>query len=108
QPHRPNNTREIPLTQGKVTIVDAADYEWLSQWHWSSKKDSTGNHYAVRSKISMHRAILGLGLGDPRKVDHLDGNGLHNWRSNLRLATNSQNQMNRRKAVNNTWGFIGV
>jgi len=27
-----SETREIPLTQSKVAIVDAADYEFLSQW----------------------------------------------------------------------------
>lgn len=26
--------RTIPLTQGQVTIVDAADYKWLNQWKW--------------------------------------------------------------------------
>lgn len=27
-----DSTRLIPLTQGKFAIVDAADYEWLSQF----------------------------------------------------------------------------
>ena len=26
--------REIPLTQGKVAIVDVDDYEYLMQWSW--------------------------------------------------------------------------
>lgn len=25
---------EVPLTQGKVAIVDDAVLEWLSQWRW--------------------------------------------------------------------------
>lgn len=41
----------------------------------------------------MHREILGLMPEDP-DVDHRDGEGLNNRRSNLRLVTNSQNNMN--------------
>jgi hypothetical protein len=26
--------KQIPLTQGRCTRVDEADYEWLSQWRW--------------------------------------------------------------------------
>jgi hypothetical protein len=28
--------REIPLTQGKVALVDEVVYDWLSQWKWSA------------------------------------------------------------------------
>ncbi len=29
----------IPLTQGKVTIVDDADFDWLNQWKWYAFKN---------------------------------------------------------------------
>lgn len=29
-----DNAREIPLTQGKAALVDAADFEWLLHWKW--------------------------------------------------------------------------
>lgn len=89
--------RTIPLTQGKVAIVDADDYEWLSQWEWYANKiDRT--YYAVRnkirSKILMHREILGLKCGDNVKTDHRNGDGLDNRRENLRKCTDAENQHN--------------
>lgn len=26
--------KEIPLSKGKVTLVDDEDFDWLSQWNW--------------------------------------------------------------------------
>ena len=101
--------RTIPLTRGQVAIVDAADYDWMSQWKWRALYDpSNGNWYAVRTssrKIKprivyrMHREILGLPPGGRLIVgDHIDPNRtLDNRRSNLRIATASENAMNRRK-----------
>jgi hypothetical protein len=41
-------------------------------------------------------------------IDHRDGNGLNNTRHNLRLATLTQNQCNRRKTEGLTSPFKGV
>lgn len=43
----------------------------------------------------MHRLILGLQDKPELKGDHIDGNGLNNQRSNLRIATTGQNNCNR-------------
>lgn len=57
----------------------------------------------------MHRFLLGLRPGDGNEVDHKDGDGLNNRRSNLRLATRQQNNYNRHNvARNNTTGVTGV
>ena len=108
--------KEIPLTCGKVAIVDASDYDFLMHWKWTARRNGRNNWYAYRKKrkaegarsqnIHMHQVILGL--GDGVKVDHRDGNGLHNWRSNLRRATQAQNRCNNRLPSNNTSGFKGV
>lgn len=48
-------------------------------------------------------------MGCPTKqVDHENGNGLDNRRRNLRLATNSQNQANRRIITSHSSRFKGV
>ena len=44
----------------------------------------------------------------PKQTDHKDGNGLHNWWSNLRAVTNKENQKNQRLRSTNTSDFTGV
>jgi hypothetical protein len=107
--------REIPLTQGKVALVDDGDYEWLMQWKWVAKPDGGDIYYAVRYRTpqkegvveqSMHRFILGA--KPTEQVDHVDHDGLNNGRSNLRICTRSENKANGRLYKNNQSGFKGV
>lgn len=97
--------KEIQLTQGKVTFVDDEDYEYLSQFSWHTLNNGYTS-YAVRKLspkkgekkrkvILMHREILGNDSCDT--VDHIDGNGLNNTKSNIRIATFSQNSANSKK-----------
>lgn len=100
-------TKEIPLSgkhgRDKFVIVDASDYEWLSQWKWYALACWGGRLYAVRqvfdpskkrrqSYMWMHRLILDAPA--ELQVDHIDGDGLNNTRGNLRLATRAQNGYN--------------
>lgn len=95
--------REIPLTKGFVAVVDEADFAWLSSFAWHTLCVGP-NVYACRGDyigarksraVLMHRQILLVPAG--LDVDHIDGNGLHNYRANLRPATRAQNHFNRRK-----------
>jgi hypothetical protein len=91
----------IPLTRGKVALVDDEDFEVLNTHKWYAHKDHC-TFYACRQaedgskkKMTMHRQLLSLKLGRPllkgEKTDHWNGNGLDNKRENLRLSTNAQN-----------------
>ena len=92
----------IPLTRGYSTVIDDCDRD-LVQYRWTTMVMKT-NLYA-RSKckeecILLHRIILERKLGQPipreMYTDHIDGDGLNNRRDNLRLATSSENNVNRR------------
>lgn len=105
--------RLIPLTQGKVAKVDLADYDWLNQWNWCALYiKRTGRYVAVRNggkdegykTIQMHCQILST----DQQVDHINLDPLDNRRSNLRVATPSQNLQNRGRQSNNKVGYKGV
>lgn len=110
-----DDMKEIPLTRGKVTLVDDQDYDFLMQWKWHAHPSpSAHTYYAARSPrgnrhgslIWMHRLIMGTPKG--METDHKDHDGLHNWRGNLRVCTSFQNHGNRRVNSNNKSGYKGV
>ena len=111
------NLAYVPLTQGYEAVIDAADVPLVEgrNWHASVNRSTV---YAQRSEagaggngpkhraVQLHRVIMGEPKG--LLVDHRDGDGLNNRRSNLRMATRSQNQHNQKLASHNTSGFKGV
>jgi hypothetical protein len=113
----PELYREIPLTRGLVAIVDADLFGWLSQWKWKAERNKSGQWYARRLErgpaprrhVYMHREVLGLSPDDPRMPDHIDPKlTLFNVRSNLRIATKSQNGANKAVSAKNKLGIKGV
>lgn len=99
----------IKLTQNKICQVDDEDFELLSQIKWHANK-SRNTFYAKSSEYGpMHKFLLSP--NNPKiQIDHIDGNGLNNQRSNLRLATNAENAANRGKTTraNLTSKYKGV
>jgi hypothetical protein len=91
----------IPLTQGKIAIVDDADFEQVSRFRWCASRDYSGGFVVMRVDLSsgrrktilMHRQLLGL--TDPKiDTDHINHNTLDNRRANLRICTHQQNIFN--------------
>lgn len=111
----------VPLTRGYEAIIDAADAHLASGFNWGSLVKRRGDGdvrtvYALRRgspdkrgarpAVYLHRVIMDAPAGSD--VDHIDGNGLNNRRSNLRVASRSENLRNHGMRPNNTSGFKGV
>jgi hypothetical protein len=103
----------VTLTQGYEAIIDAADVPLVEGVNWYANNQPNTVYCVNRSQnetkkttIRMHRVIM----GDPDgfQIDHIDGDGLNNRKSNLRLATRCENNRNRKINKNNTSGLKGV
>lgn len=104
--------KEIPLTQGKVAVVDDEDYDELMKYKWHATTGGGGRKcYAetswrkgkTKGNSRMHTMLSGCTM-----TDHIDGDGLNNMKSNLRGCNKSQNGMNRGADRDNTTGYKGV
>jgi len=93
------------------TMVDDEDYELLNQWSWRFR-DNGHTKYVFRTinfngkeyVFYMHRFLMQT----PKfmEIDHIDGNGLNNQKSNLRNCTHAENLRNS-KTYSKT-GYKGV
>lgn len=92
---------------------DAVRSFWLSGPHPKngkvfsySRKGKLYNMNGHYERIFLHRFILHAPEG--MIVDHIDGNSLNNQKSNLRLCSTSQNNMNSKLRKSSNSGFRGV
>lgn len=88
-------SRTMVLPHGRVTLVDAADYDRLARWKWRVGKNGYVCRNTRSAGIYLHRAIMGAGQG--AVVDHINGDKLDNRRCNLRLCSVAQNGSNSKK-----------
>jgi hypothetical protein len=82
---------------GKFSIIDNEDYQEACQYRWHLRSD--GKHVVAEicgKKVALHRFITKDYVS--RDIDHIDGDGFNNCKSNLRGATRSQNNANQRKS----------
>lgn len=106
--------RLVPVWNGFTALVDETDAEEMMHFAWhvskgyrtkyarSKIRDSAGRWLSV----SMHRMIMKSPVGI--EIDHINGNGLDNRRSNLRFATHSQNAAYSGLRITNQTSYKGV
>lgn len=113
--------RLLQVPKGHNTRVDDEEYEALRIKNWYRRVNPTDGKVYIQSveciKIPgskkrktvstlMHRLIMKAPKGV--WVDHIDGDGTNNQKSNLRLCTPQQNYCNRKPKVNSKSGYKGV
>lgn len=102
---------------GCEVLIDEEDLEIVAPYRWEVKASRSGKGsiyvYARdflrpdgRHRVAMHRLLLNPPTSSV--VDHINRNGLDNRRQNLRIATRTQNQANRRLPSVNTSGYRGI
>lgn len=102
----------VPLTKGLFAKIDAADYDLVAKYVWCAEavQRRAGGYYAATKSngyyVGMHRLIAGT--PDGMVTDHRNGDTLDNRRANLRHATGSQNNCNRRGRAGASSQFVGV
>jgi len=102
--------KKIKLTKGFEALVDDEDFEFLNRHSWYY-----AHGYAVRTiydnnhksyQLRMHRLLIDTPNGFD--TDHINRDRLDNRKSNLRVATRSQNVANTFVEKQNRSGYKGV
>lgn len=93
-----------------MALIDPGDVGRIRDRTWHVNRKKPGSVYAQSrwpERISMHRLIMEPGPG--MVVDHIDGDGMNNRRSNLRVCTVAENSRNRLGPnPDSTSQYIGV
>lgn len=90
--------------------IDYDDYVLVSPYMWHVDK----NGYVISSRgnggraLKMHRLLLGVSDDYSKEVDHVNRITTDNRRSNLRIASRSENCINRLIDTYNKSGKVGV
>lgn len=91
---------------GKEVLCDINDWEKLNKYCWFENKCGYAETNIGNKMFKMTRLIMNP--DNDKVVDHINGNTLDNRKSNLRVVTQSENNMNKRIQSNNISGITGV
>lgn len=97
-----------------IAIVDTVDAHLVVRYTWrllqKVYRGRTTSRYAIAwidgRAILLHRLLMSAPAH--LQVDHVDGNGLNNRRTNLRLVTSAEQMQNKRSYSGSTSCYRGV
>lgn len=98
----------VQLTKGRFAKVDYDDLPNICKYKWSYHHQGYAFIRRDGHTEFLHRFILGLSRKDGFQIDHINGDGLDNRKSNLRFSTQSQNIANSKKKKNCSSQYKGV
>lgn len=108
-------TRWSLIELGNVPIfvvIDEEDLDLVTPYHWylDGRGYASAHVPRQRTKIQMHREILGLPKYAPSGVcvDHINADTLDNRRSNLRVCSRAENRLNAPGMRGSSSAFKGV
>src|SRR3990167_6612505 len=87
-------------------LFDLDDLALVSGLGWSASGGGYAKAKTGGKVVRMHQLIANCPEG--MEIDHINGNGLDNRRSNLRVCEHKQNCFNQRAANKNHTGLKGV
>lgn len=111
------NARFIQLTKGQFAVVDANDFERISQRKWHANWNRRARSYyasgsvwqkAAKRRMTLHMAREITQAKPGEFVDHINHDTLDNRQSNLRICSSAQNNANACMKRNNTSRVKGV
>lgn len=84
----------------KTVLIDKEDYDKIKNYNWHLQYGQM-KHYTIfyagtmlnRKTVRMHRLIMDFPKG--KVIDHINHNGLDNRKSNLRICSTAQNNLNK-------------
>lgn len=106
-----NDNVAIGITnKGDKFYIDKEDYDKVKDYCWRVNKSGyivANARNGTNKTIWIHRVLMNIEDINVL-IDHKDWNKANNKKSNLRVATKSENNINIKRKSNNTTGYTGV
>jgi AP2-like factor, euAP2 lineage len=110
-----SNVKEIPLTQGKVALVDDEDFERVSQYKWNfdnkrNRARRTVREIGKKARIELLPSLICSVKEHTTGIRYLDVNPLNYQKNNIIVINSGEisQGMNKKKGNKHTSCFVGV